>query len=233
MMLTARVVRGLLLWLILLSMLCSASEQLPARTPVPSSDLVSEHEETHYRFENDGTGQKVQSNQTRIMTEAGRRGFRELYFQYSSRTSDLRIDFFRIRKVDGSVIDADVSKAFDLTSPTSFKGIRLPNVEVGDLLEYQTTTTIRTPVKPSDFWVIHYANHYVTVKSEVVTLDVPAARKLSFKALKSAKYQVEEKGNRRIYRWEVSNPQPRRPEDALQAPLFSASTMTDWKQVGE
>src|SRR2546428_3484501 len=36
-----------------------------------------------------------------------------------------------------------------------------------------------------------------------------------------------------MYRWEVSNPAPRKPGDQPEKPLFSASTLSDWKQVGE
>ena len=80
---------------------------------------------------------------------------------------------------------------------------------------------------------MHFATRTAVVDSEVVTLDVPADRHLLFRADSKFPYKTVEQNGRRMYRWEVSNPAPRKPGDQPEKPLFSASTLSDWKQVGE
>jgi tetratricopeptide (TPR) repeat protein len=215
----------------------------PAQQAAPSKDVVVESLETNYRFENDGRGRTVQRVRIRPLTRAGRNGIAQIYFPYSSLTETLSVDYFRTVKADGKLIEADPAKALEVASPVSqiapmftdqkLKAMVAPDLDVGDALEYQFTRTIHNPLKPGDFWVIHFAEQAQVVQSEVVTLDVPADRKLSFSAAKGVRYRVEEEQNRKIYRWEVNNPEPRKAEDGPQPPLLAASTLTDWKQVGE
>jgi len=234
---------GTLPLLILMFIFGPADERLFAQATVPPSALVGEYQETRYRFENDGTGQTVQRVQDPIMTQAEADGFGKLCLYSASETSTLRIDFLRVRKNDGRVLDADMTQVYGVVTAASKAGpalgnrkftcTKVPDLQAGDVVEFQSTETITTPLIPGHFWVIHYDNQDLVVRSEIVSLDVPAARTLALKALNSAKYQVTENGGRRIFRWEVSNSQPRKPEAGPQPPLFSASTLTDWKQVGD
>jgi tetratricopeptide (TPR) repeat protein/transglutaminase-like putative cysteine protease len=220
-----------------------AAQEKKAEETKPSRDVVWERIETVYRFQNDGTGETTQSVRLRVLTEAGLAAAGQAYFPYSSQLEDLRIDYFRTVKKDGTQVSVDPSRFFEVASPITqvapvfsdlkMKGVASPSLNVGDAIEYRITKTIRTPLKPGDFWAMHYATRTAEVDSEVVTLDVPADRHLLFRADSRFPYKTEEKNGRRTYRWEVSNPEAQKPGNEPDKPLFSASTLSEWKQVGE
>lgn len=225
-----------------LTLFC-APQETSRKEDEPAKDVVIEGIETIYRFENDGTGETVQRARVRILTEAGRKGMGQVYFPYSNQTEDLRIDYFRTVKPNGETVAADLGKAMDMTSPVSqvaptftdlkLKAMVASSLLVGDALEYQTTKTLRAPLKAGDFWVLHFATRHLIVQSEIVKLDVPADRPLAFKSEQGVAYQTEQKAGRKVYRWETSNPKPTDSDDSPQQPLFCASTFAAWKEVGE
>ena len=235
--------RTFILVLTFAPILVSAPQETPAKSDEPSKDVVVERLETIYRFENDGTGEVIQSARWRVLTEAGGRAIGQIYFPYSSQTEDMRVDYFRTIKSDGSAVTADPSRALEITSPVSqvaptftdlkMKGMVAPNLGVGDALEYQSTKTLRTPLKVGDFWVSHFATRQLIVQSEIVAFDVPADRPLSFKSEEGMPFSAEQKAGRKVYRWELSNSKLRSADDPPQDPLFSASTLRNWQQVGE
>jgi tetratricopeptide (TPR) repeat protein len=242
-----RFLRNLQRWLaivfvVVIAAMELAGEQTKTEEQQPSRDLVWERLETRYRFENDGAGALTQNVRVRVETEAGLKGASQAYFLYSSQVEDLRIDYFRTIKKEGTELAVDPSKFFEVASPVSqeapvfsdlkMKAVAAPNLKVGDAIEYQVSKIIRSPLKPGDFWAMHFATRNVVVNSEVVVLDVPAGRQLVFQADPKYLYKTEEKEGRKIYRWELSNRTARLTTDNSQRPLFSATTLTDWKQVG-
>lgn len=214
-----------------------------AKDKQPSKDVEIESMQTTYRYENNGTGSITQSSRIRILTEAGRDAVGQFYFSYSSGLEDLKIDYFRTVKKDGTQLPVDPSQAVETASPISqaapmFSDVKVKvmvarDLAVGDALEYQFERAVRVPLKPGDFWAMHYQEQNSVVDSEVVVLDVPADRHLTLKASPDAHYTTDEKNGRRIYRWELSNPKPREASDLPPDPIFVASTLTDWKQVGD
>lgn len=237
--------RSLVLWVVLAALAAAlhgfADDK--AKDKEPSKDLEIEKLETTYRYQNDGTGSITQSSRIRILTEAGRDAVGQFYFAYSSGLEDLKIDYFRTVKKDGTTLPVDPSQAVDMASPVSqsapmFSDLKLKvlvarDLGVGDALEYQFARVVRVPLKPGDFWAMHYQNRSSVVDSEVVLLDVPRDRPLTLKASSDSHYSTEEKGGRKIYRWELSSLKPREASDLPQDPVFVASTLTNWKQVGD
>ncbi len=209
----------------------------------PSKDLEIERTETTYLYQNDGTGSITQSSRIRVLTEAGRDAIGQFYFSYSSGLEDLRIDYFRTVKKDGTQLAVDPAQAVETASPISqsapmFSDVKMKamvarDLAVGDALEFQFARVVRVPLKPGDFWAMAYQDQSAVVDSEVVVLDVPADRRLTLKASSDSHYTTVEKDGRKIYRWELSNAKPREATDLPQDPLFVASTLTDWKQVGD
>ena len=209
----------------------------------PSRDLEIESLQTTYQYQNDGSGSVTQSSRIRVLTEAGRDVIGQFYFSYSSGLEDLRIDYFRTVKKDGTQLPVDPAQAVETASPISrsapmFSDVKLKvmvarDLAVGDALEYQFARVVRVPLKPGDFWAMHFQNQSAVVDSEVVVLDVPAGRRLTLKASPDWHDTAAEKDGRKVYRWELSNPKPRESSDLPPDPLFVASTLTDWKQVGD
>ncbi len=196
-----------------------------------------------YQLNNDGTGVIVQSARLRALTNIGLKMIGEVYFPYSSQMEDLRIDYLRTVKSDGTVIVADPSKAFDLTPPVTreaptfsdvkVKALVAPQLQVGDAVEYQYTTTMSTPYMPGQFWASQSLDRTYPVKSETVVLSVPEGRKLSFEADPCYPYTMKKENGRRVYTWTLHDLQPPKYHFSPEAPLFSVSTLSDWKQVGD
>ena len=121
-----------------------AEDQKP-KEKEPPRDVVWERIETVYRFQNDGTGEIIQNVKLRVLTEAGLAASGQAYFAYSSQLEDLRIDYFRTIKKDGTQVSVDASKFFDVASPITqaapvfsdlkMKGVASPNLTVGDAIE--------------------------------------------------------------------------------------------------
>jgi len=163
-----------------------------AKDKQPSKDIEIESTQTTYRYENDGMGSITQSSRIRILTEAGRDAVGQFYFSYSSGLEDLKIDYFRTVKKDGTQLAVDPSQAVETASPISqsapmFSDVKVKamvarDLAVGDALEYQFERVVRVPLKPGDFWAMHYQEQTSVVDSEVVVLDVPADRHLTLKA---------------------------------------------------
>lgn len=218
----------------------NAQQTKPAAAPI---NAVLESSQTLYRYQNDGTGEIVQSVRYHILTETGLKMLGEVFLPYSSQLEKVKIDYLRTVKPDGSEVSADPSKALDVTPPVTryaptFSDVRMkvlipPQLQVGDSIEYQFTRSIVVPYMPGQFWVADYLTRAYPVTSETVTLDVPSGRKLAFEADPCFHYTLTRKNGRAVYVWQISNVNPPKGAAAASPPLFAASTLSDWKQVGD
>ncbi|HSB29866.1 MAG TPA: DUF3857 domain-containing protein, partial [Pyrinomonadaceae bacterium] len=96
------------------------SEQTPSSSKVQSTDysqeaLVIEQLKLTYRFEKDGTGVREQRFRARVQSEAAIQQFGQIVLPYSSANEQLDIDFVRVNKPDGSVINSTVNDVQDLS----------------------------------------------------------------------------------------------------------------------
>ncbi|MDE3179374.1 MAG: DUF3857 domain-containing protein [Acidobacteriota bacterium] len=212
------------------------AESLPKNAVVEQLHIV-------YRFQNDGTGEIIDTSRIRILTELGLKMYGAVYVPYSSEMESLKIDYLRTIKAGGSSIPADASKAIDITPPVTraapmFSDVKMkvlvaPQVQVGDAIEFQYTRTIRTPYMPGNFWVTYSLLRMNPIDSGTVVLDVPAGRQLSFESDPCFHYTKAEEGGRTTYTWQISNLQPPKDLFAPRPPLFAASTLNSWKQVAD
>jgi len=79
--------------------------------------VVIEDLRTSYRFERDGTGQRDLAFRAKVQSEAGVERLGQLVIGYSSANEKLDMDYVRVRKADGSVVNAAPSDVQDLTEP--------------------------------------------------------------------------------------------------------------------
>lgn len=218
--------------------------QQPSDQPLPPPrNAVVEQLQVVYRFQNDGTGEVIQTARLRILTELGLKLYGAVYLPYSSQLEELHIDYLRTLTAAGKTIPADPSKAMDVTPPITrfapmFSDVKVrvlvaPQVEVGDAIEYQYTRTIRTPYMPGNFWVKYVLDRVNPIKTATIILDVPAARKLTFEADPCFHYTVQKEQGRKLYRWQIGSLDPPTALRAYRPPLFAASTLSDWKQVAD
>lgn len=230
---------------------------LPGQTKAASGDTAQEAAviqqlDSRVRYENDGTGVHETTAVIKIQSQAGVERYGQLVFGYSSATEKLDVNYVRVRKPDGQVVETSASNAQDfalevLRSAPMYSDYRERHVTVsglrpGDVLEYRTTTHIVTPLATGEFWYEHRFPSQVAVTRASLEIDVPKARDLKIKSPKR-KYATAEAGDRRTYSWVVENIVPDRKEkerdDAEQAedesddesPDVQLTTFKDWQQV--
>ncbi|HKR12404.1 MAG TPA: DUF3857 domain-containing protein [Pyrinomonadaceae bacterium] len=169
-----------------------------------------------YRFERDGTGRRELSFRARIQSDAAVEQFGQLVFAYSSANEKLDMDYVRVRKVDGSVVNAVNSDIQDLTAPITReapvytdlreKHITVPGLRPGDLLEYHMIWNVHTALVQSHFWVEHdFVKSGVIVLNDELTVNIPSASKVKLKTEPGFEPATREDNDRRIYSWKHAN----------------------------
>ena len=206
--------------------------------------------DTHVRHENDGTGYQQVTAAIRIQSQAGVERYGQLRFGYSSATEKLEINYVRVRKPGGEVVETPAANAQDfapevLRSAPMYSDFRERHITVaalrpGDVLEYRTTTVVTTPLAAGEFWYEHRFPKYQAVAQTRLEVDVPKSREVKLKSPRH-KYTTAESSDRRTYSWVVENISPDRkdkddsedtPDDADdESPDVQFTTFKDWQQV--
>ena len=222
--------------------------------------VVVEQLSTAYRFERDGTGQRESTLRVKVQSEAGVERFGQLVFGYSSANEKLDMDYVRVRKADGTVVNAAVSDIQDLTAPVAReapvytdlkqKHVTVPGLRPGDVLEYHMIWNIQTPLAQNQFWLEHYfVTKTLIVLDDQLTVNIPAASKVKLKTEPGFEPTIKEDNDRRIYLWKHSNLKPDSEEDKdkeqtdeEEAPSEEAedfhphvqlTTFQSWEEVGQ
>lgn len=178
--------------------------------------VVVEQLSTGYRFERDGTGQRELNLRVKVQSDAGVERFGQLIFGYSSGNEKLDMDFVRVRKADGTVVNAATSDIQDLTAPIAReapiytdsrqKHITVPGLRPGDVLEYRIVWTIHTALAQNHFWVEHdFIKKGIVVLDDQLTVNIPAASKVKLKTEPGFDATIKEQDGRRIYSWKHAN----------------------------
>src|SRR5690242_3546500 len=186
--------------------------------------VVVEQLSTVYRFERDGTGQRESTLRVKVQSDAGVERFGQLVFGYSSANEKLDMDYVRVRKADGTVVNAAVSDIQDLTAPVAReapvytdlrqKHITVPGLRPGDTLEYHLVWTVQTPLAQNHFWAEHdFIKKGAIVLADDLTIDIPAASKVKLKTEPGFEPAIKEQDGRRIYSWKHANLKPDSEED--------------------
>ncbi len=203
------------------------------------------------RFENDGTEVTETEAVVRIQSQAGVEEFGQLVFGYSSATEKLEVEYVRVRKPDGRVVETPESTAQDfapdvLREAPMYSDYRQRHISVaalapGDTLEYRTVTRVLTPLAAGNFWYEYTFPKGVAVNEDRLEIDVPKAREVTLKA-PVRKPEIQDTGDRRIYTWVVKDIRPERDKDKDKdkdeaeeetSADVQLTTFADWKQVAE
>lgn len=211
--------------------------------------VVFHHIYNLVRFEDDGTGIEEVTAVIRIQSQAGVQAFGQLVIGYSSATEKLDVDYVRVRKPDGQVIETPVANAQDfapdvLREAPTYSDFRQRHVSVsglqaGDTLEYHTVTHITTPLAPREFWYEHSFLKDVAVNEEKLEINVPKTREVKLKS-PDRKYETSDSGDRRTYTWTIRDVYPdRKHQDDIEliepddTPDVQLSTFVDWEHVAQ
>ena len=223
--------------------------------------VVVEQLSTAYRFERDGTGQRESTLRVKVQSDAGVQRFGQLVFDYSSANEKLDMDYVRVRKADGTVVNAAVSDIQDLTASVAReapiytdlrqKHVTVPGLRPGDVLEYHMVWNIQTPLAQNQFWLEHYfVKKNLIVLDDQLTVNIPAASKVKLKTEPGLEPTVKEESDRRIYLWKHSNLKPTSEEEEKEKeqtgedeeqgedaeefhPDVQLTTFQSWDEVGQ
>jgi tetratricopeptide (TPR) repeat protein len=237
------------------------TEAAKQKTDFSQEAVVVEHLSTAYRFERDGTGQRESTLRVKVQSDAGVERFGQLVFGYSSANEKLDMDYVRVRKADGTVVNAAVSDIQDLTAPVAReapvytdlrqKHVTVPGLRPGDVLEYHMIWNIHTPLAQNQFWLEHYfVTKSLIVLDDQLTVNIPAASKVKLKTEPGFDPTIKEDGDRRIYLWKHSNLKPDSEEDEKDKeqtdeeeapneeaedfhPHVQLTTFQSWEEVGQ
>ncbi|HEY6253922.1 MAG TPA: DUF3857 and transglutaminase domain-containing protein, partial [Candidatus Angelobacter sp.] len=237
-------------------------------TPKPSSGgragsdkasgeaVILESAVTRVHFENDGTGFRETTEAIRAQSNAGVEALGQLVFGYNSATEKLEVNYVRVKKATGEVIETPAANAQDfapemLRSAPMYSDYRQRHVTVsglrpGDLLEYRITTHFDGALVPGEFWFEYSFPGNVQVNDSRLEIDVPKARVVRLKSPKR-KYTTAENGDRRVYTWVVQNITPKRDkkndvdeeedqeddDSSDRNPEIQLTTFKDWQQIAQ
>lgn len=228
-----------------------------AQTGAPGKPKTNSDEEAavferilnRVRFENDGTEISETEAVIRVQSQAGVEDFGQLVFGYSSATEKLEVEYVRVRKPDGRVVETpestaqdfapDVLKEAPMYSDYRQRHISVTALQPGDTLEYRTVTRVVTPLAAGNFWYEYTFPKGVAVNEDRLELDIPKAREVKLKS-PTRTPEIQDTTDRRIYSWVVKDIRPDRDknkdkddEDEDSGPDVQLTTFTDWKQVAQ
>ena len=173
--------------------------------------LVFEKFATVFHFENDGKGYRRQTARCRVQSEAALQSLGQLVFAYSSGTEKLKVNYVRVLKADGSVVNAGESAFQDMTTPVAReapvysdlreKHITVPALRPGEVVEYEIETEYVEPLAPGQFWMDHSFEKNAIVLNETLEVNIPAGRKLQLKTQPGFDPKISEANGRKVYSW--------------------------------
>lgn len=242
------------------SVISQTSPKTPSDKQQASTDdasreaLVVEHLIVRVHYENDGTGFIEQTDSIRVVSEAGVQALGQLVFGYSSATEKLEVNYVRVKKPGGEVIETPAANAQDfapeiLRSAPMYSDFRQRHVTVsglrpGDTLEYQTKNRIMTPLAAGEFWYQYTFPKNIPVTEARLEIDIPKSREVKLKSPRR-KYTMADNGDRRVYTWVVENIAPDRSrkkdadeeedeaDDSDDQPEIQLTTFKDWQQIAQ
>lgn len=232
-----------------------AAEALMARTATDTSGrkpdyskeaAVIESFRTAYRFENDGQSTQDVTVKVKIQSQAGVQQYGVLIFTYPSGSTQITIDYVRVRQPDGTVVATPPSSFQDLTPDVTLaapeysdfrqKHVAVKGLAPGTLLEYHVHFHTYAPLVPGQFWLSHNFTQNAIVLGEELEVNAPADRAVEVKS-SSVQPQVTIEGNRRVYRWKTANLEPPKqrqyPMGKIPPPDVLLSSFQSWAQVGD
>jgi tetratricopeptide (TPR) repeat protein/transglutaminase-like putative cysteine protease len=219
--------------------------------------FVIEQFEHKEQFENDGTSLEESTARVRIQSDAGVQRYGLLTFSYASASGTINIDYVRVRKPDGSLVETPLQDVQDMTaeltrqapfySDLHEKHVAVKGLSVGDVVEYKSVIRTTKPPAPGQFWTAYEFSHAQIVLDERLEIRIPREREVK---LKSREIQpVVSEGERyRIYSWRHVNLKRKDTANAkreaveqlwktsrgrLDTPDIELSSFLSWDQVGQ
>lgn len=217
-----------------------------------AESVVHERLSTVYRFAADGTGSREITVVSRILSEAAARQFGVVTIGFAGGNERVELDYVRVRKPDGSVVETPVADAQEMPqevtrlapfySDLKEKQIPVRNLRVGDKLEYKARIIRTKADAPGEFWgqdSFGYGNSVVL--EETIELRVPKGKYVKVWSPEYTPVTSEENGEI-VYRWKGSQLEPTVKADGKantkevdpdgELPSVAWTTFKSWQDLG-
>jgi len=235
--------------------------QQPAPQPTPPNAPWDDHFsdapyvfdfiEKHIRLEADGRGQRDTTFRVRIQSESAVREFGLIVYSYASKFESLEVDYVRVTKPDGTVLespasdiqelDSAVSRAAPMYTDEREKHIAVKSLAIGDVLEGHLRWIVHDPMAPGHFWYDYSFYRSGICLRETLQIDVPANIPVKLRN-PGPQPSVREEHGRRLYTFTTA--QLKKPEEpkipvwernyhGAPPPDLQLSSFRSWEEVGK
>ncbi len=212
--------------------------------------FVIERAVTKLVFENDGTRSQHVVMRARVQSEAALPHFGLIRLGYQGANEAATIEYVRVRKPDGTVIETPLDTVQDIPSEITRiapmysdlreKHLAVKGLGVGDVVEFSVRTQTTTPLVPKQFYADYTFERDSIVLDEQLEIDVPRDRALKLKSL-GLQPTVTETGKRRVYLWKAANLERKQADkdkdeaedEEESAPRVQFTTFQSWEEVGQ
>ena len=139
----------LLVWVPVLGRTPANKSEGAAKKDYSEEAAVIEQYSLKIQFENDGSSRQEQYQRVRVQSEAGVQRYGLLTFSYDSGTGMFALEYVRVRKAGGSVVEtgadgvqdmaAEITRQAPFYSDLREKHVAVKGLGIGDVLEFKTT----------------------------------------------------------------------------------------------
>ncbi len=185
----------------------------PAKPDFSREPSIIERLDTVFRYAADGTGSKEITGVVHLQDQAAVKTWGVVSFPYASSAEHVEIDYVRVRRADGTVVETPAADAQEMPaaitreapfySDLKEKQVPVRSLRAGDRLEYKLRIVRTRPEAPGNFW--GQQNFFIltdgfVVLEQSVELHLPKA---AYAQVWSPMYKpdIAETPEERVYRW--------------------------------
>ncbi|HKT24838.1 MAG TPA: DUF3857 domain-containing protein [Candidatus Sulfotelmatobacter sp.] len=228
-----------------------------AKLDYSKEPFVEEESSLKIDFQSDGTSKRETYERVRIQSEAGVQRFSVITFPYESATQSFRVDFVRVRKADGTIVQtplddvqdmpAEITREAPSYSDLREKQVAVRGLSVGDVLETEAHWQTTKPLAPGQFWVsFNFSQDSICLK-QTARISFPNDRAVKWSS-PGYRPTITQEGSRRILTWNFAQlksktgEEQKREQDQqmydlstgkLPSPDVEISSFESWAAVGE
>lgn len=192
-------------------------------TRVRGADFVFLLDAIDARIERDGTGMRTHRTVTQVLTANGVAAVAERQFNWQPGRQDLRLDWVRVLRTDGTVVsdapsadrtsDATAAMQNPIYLDSRTRRLSLAGVAPGTIVDVQYTLVDRAPWRAGDFVVGRPFSPQVPLREASLRVSVPSgfAPRIIERNLTMRRTETDS-ADRRIYAWRALTPPLVRPE---------------------
>ena len=227
-----------------------------AKPDYSKEPFIEEESSLNVDFQNDGTSKRETYDRVRIQSDAGVQRYSIITFPYESATQSLEIDFVRVRKPDGTIVEtppdsiqdmpAEITREAPFYSDLREKQVAVRGLSVGDVLETLAHWQTTKPIAPGQFWFGFNFSHDMVCLQQKVRISFPNDRAVKWS---SPAYQptITQELSRRVLTWNLVQRESKTTEEQkkeqdqqayelsigkLRPPDVQISSYESWAAVG-